>query len=460
MGCWSLLAITFHVAKPPCLAILDRTELVNLLMLISLLQCYCCCCSAAAVFLPHRRHRFLGEPAMQQLAPTHTSVQQHRWHRAQRGHSVVARPRRCRVPEHQRPCSAVLAPADHATAPQSNGGTMLLHGLGDVGEVSSAHLPWLLRLSHISATVSGGDSNKALQVGGRGGCPGSRRSPPCWPQRWVQPSIACLSDTPDTRSGLPTPHPPPTQANARGYMAWRAALDRGLLPDDAAIQQIKDSDDAFAAGHSVEELRWPADPLRTLLIRVLAKLGVSRFAQKYPGVKEALLKTVLEAVVKYHRTLAGIQVRAGAAKRPVHGSRAGTWRRPAAQQPSGQRWPACRRAGLPAGWLGICSTCSRRPGTHRALGHLAPAPAPTLRAPRPRPLQDEGPQREKDLQGNTFLTVAEVMAQEAAQRAAKGAAADPKLVAQVGPLGQPAAPAWVRRLGVCMYVCVWCWCWW
>ncbi len=102
---------------------------------------------------------------------------------------------------------------------------------------------------------------------------------------------------------------PPPQANARGYMAWRAALDRGLLPDDAAIQQIVDSKDPFAAGHSVEELRWPAEPLRTMLIRVLAKLGVSRFAQKYPGVKEALLKSVLEAVVKYNRTLAGIKVR-------------------------------------------------------------------------------------------------------------------------------------------------------
>jgi hypothetical protein len=92
-------------------------------------------------------------------------------------------------------------------------------------------------------------------------------------------------------------------------MTWRAALDRGLLPDDEAIKQILAAKESFAAGHSVEELQWPAEPLRTMLIRVLAKLGVSRFAQKYPGVKEALLKSILEVVCKYHKTIAGIQVR-------------------------------------------------------------------------------------------------------------------------------------------------------
>lgn len=43
----------------------------------------------------------------------------------------------------------------------------------------------------------------------------------------------------------------------------------------------------------------------TLLIRVLAKLGVAHFARKYPGVKDALLRSVLETACAYHRALAG-----------------------------------------------------------------------------------------------------------------------------------------------------------
>lgn len=40
----------------------------------------------------------------------------------------------------------------------------LLHGLGSVGDVSASHLPWLLRLAHVRARISGGDSQEALQV--------------------------------------------------------------------------------------------------------------------------------------------------------------------------------------------------------------------------------------------------------------------------------------------------------
>ncbi len=43
-------------------------------------------------------------------------------------------------------------------------------------------------------------------------------------------------------------------------MMWRAALDRGLLPDDEVIRQIS-GQEAFAKGRSVEELRWPEEPL-------------------------------------------------------------------------------------------------------------------------------------------------------------------------------------------------------
>ena len=46
-----------------------------------------------------------------------------------------------------------------------------------------------------------------------------------------------------------------------------------------------------------------------MLIRALSKLGVPRFAQRYAGIKEALLRAVLELVCKYHRTLLGEVVR-------------------------------------------------------------------------------------------------------------------------------------------------------
>lgn len=39
------------------------------------------------------------------------------------------------------------------------------------------------------------------------------------------------------------------------------------------------------AGHTLEELRWPAEPLRTTLLRGLGKLGVARYAQKYEAVQ-------------------------------------------------------------------------------------------------------------------------------------------------------------------------------
>ncbi len=44
-------------------------------------------------------------------------------------------------------------------------------------------------------------------------------------------------------------------------MIWQSALDRGLMPDDNVIQQIIDAGEDFARGRTVEELRWPEEPL-------------------------------------------------------------------------------------------------------------------------------------------------------------------------------------------------------
>eukprot|EP00798_Chlamydomonas_sp_ICE-L_P011915 gene11915-15016_t len=147
-------------------------------------------------------------------------------------------------------------PSKKATVSTISGHSSLNHRLGDVGEVSPTHLPWLLRLSFIKAKA-GGDSRQALQ---------------------------------DT---------------SRGLMTWKAALDRGLIPDDIVIQQIIDDGEDFTSGRSVAELRWPEDPLHSMLVRVLSKLGIARYAKKYPGLKDALLKGILQMVCRYNQALIG-----------------------------------------------------------------------------------------------------------------------------------------------------------
>jgi hypothetical protein len=64
------------------------------------------------------------------------------------------------------------------------------------------------------------------------------------------------------------------QETARGLMAWRAALNKGLLPDEICLQQIiDDGSEEFAVGREPSELKWPEEPLNTMLIRCLY-LGV------------------------------------------------------------------------------------------------------------------------------------------------------------------------------------------
>ncbi|GLC50817.1 hypothetical protein PLESTB_000435300 [Pleodorina starrii] len=177
-------------------------------------------------------------------------------------------------------CPAVLASVGNVQLSQSGSQqgpqhASLLHGLGTVGEVSAAHLPWLLRLAHVRAKTSGGDSGEALQ------------------------------------------------ASSRGLAAWSAALSRGLLPDDCTLHQLVAEGDDFAAAcaHApLELMAWPEEPLRTMIIRALAKLGVGRLCKKYPAVRDALLKSVLEVVVRYHKMLAGIEEEREERERDIHGN--------------------------------------------------------------------------------------------------------------------------------------------
>jgi hypothetical protein len=77
------------------------------------------------------------------------------------------------------------------------------------GDISPAHMPWVLRIAHVSTlTAASSDSQSAL---------------------------AEIS---------------------RGISAWRASLNRGLLPDDEAIQQLINSNESFTQGHTGGEGRW------------------------------------------------------------------------------------------------------------------------------------------------------------------------------------------------------------
>ena len=60
------------------------------------------------------------------------------------------------------------------------------------------------------------------------------------------------------------------KASARGLLLWKAALARGLLPDDITLAQLAADIDMPVFGWPLAALRWPDEPLRAVLIRALA----------------------------------------------------------------------------------------------------------------------------------------------------------------------------------------------
>ena len=61
-----------------------------------------------------------------------------------------------------------------------------------------------------------------------------------------------------------------TPAGWPDFKAWsllQRALDDGLLPDDATLGRLSLAPDSFAYGREVEDLTWPEEPLRPVLIR-------------------------------------------------------------------------------------------------------------------------------------------------------------------------------------------------
>lgn len=66
------------------------------------------------------------------------------------------------------PTAPTKAVPAHAPPHAGAGHSALLHGLGDVGDVSPQHMPWLLRLAHVLGQAEGRDSAQALSESARG----------------------------------------------------------------------------------------------------------------------------------------------------------------------------------------------------------------------------------------------------------------------------------------------------
>ncbi|KAF8064522.1 viaA [Scenedesmus sp. PABB004] len=246
------------------------------------------------------------------------------------------------------PPAAAVAAAPPGPAAAASGHTALLHGLGDVGDIAPAHMPWVLRIAHVSGGGSAGSADSSAAM----------------------------------------------TAISRGLLAWRAALNRGLLPDDDVIQQLLASGElVVGGGASAEELAWPAEPLRTTLLRGLGKLGVARFARKYPAVKVG---------------------RPAARRRQAAGRRAGG-----------------RAAGSPA-----CAAHAPRGAPQDALLRGLLETVHTFHK-RLSGVEEEEEQPELDASGAKFQSVAELVAAEAAARAARrgdgGAAVVQEAAAKAAP---------------------------
>lgn len=151
-------------------------------------------------------------------------------------------------------CCPALSLPTARTERSGDGHSALLQGLGAIGDVPPALMPWLLRLAHVRSGISGGDSAASLQ------------------------------------------------STAGGTLLWKAALERGLIPDDATLFQFAADKETIWHGADIESLQWPEEPLRGVLVRTVSRLGVGRFTQRYPAVKDVLLKSLLELIVKYHKT--------------------------------------------------------------------------------------------------------------------------------------------------------------
>ena len=174
-----------------------------------------------------------------------------------------ARTRAAVAPEAVATESALKAPA------VSKGHSALMHGLGDVGLIPAQMMPLILRIAHV---VGKG----AVNVRNDG--EGSREV--------VQDGS--LEEV--------------EKKTAFGILCWKVALEYGLVPDDKTLRHLQKVEKlAFLQGRDLEDpaLRWPMEPLRSVLIREISVLGIASLAAKYPVIQDTLLKGILTTVFEF-----------------------------------------------------------------------------------------------------------------------------------------------------------------
>lgn len=114
--------------------------------------------------------------------------------------------------------AAVFAPA--AISHASGGHTALLHGLGNIGDVEPAHMPFLLRLAHTRAK-QGADSSQALQVlpGGSGRMPNWFLQKKVMARKLARWCASCMhnASTPAHTRCPPCHHPAQPRSNLRPH---------------------------------------------------------------------------------------------------------------------------------------------------------------------------------------------------------------------------------------------------
>ena len=166
------------------------------------------------------------------------------------------------------------APEAAVSAPKamSKGHSALLHGLGDVGLIPAQMMPLILRIAHVvgkgAVNVPGSEEGSGL-----GGEDGSQK----------------LEEEVEKKTAF-------------GILCWKVALEYGLVPDDKTLRHLQRVEKlAFLQGRDLDDpsLRWPMEPLRSVLIKEVSVLGIASLAAKYPVIQDTLLKGILTTVFEF-----------------------------------------------------------------------------------------------------------------------------------------------------------------
>ena len=170
--------------------------------------------------------------------------------------------------------TAAAAPEAAVSAPKamSKGHSALLHGLGDVGLIPAQMMPLILRIAHVvgkgAVNVPGSEEGSGL-----GGEDGSQK----------------LEEEVEKKTAF-------------GILCWKVALEYGLVPDDKTLRHLQRVEKlAFLQGRDLDDpsLRWPMEPLRSVLIKEVSVLGIASLAAKYPVIQDTLLKGILTTVFEF-----------------------------------------------------------------------------------------------------------------------------------------------------------------